>query len=226
MLTRPSVRRTKALIKAAHSAAWVSRRRCRAVLDARLHSGALHVEPRVPGFSSHPVLPATVTTARWKAPPGRDHQDPERRVCDHEDPAGHVVEENSLDPVLDEALAVARPTRLQTQPGFKRCERADLAQPCLCDDDSDRCKVCHSKPKAIHPLPAPHVSCRNGHQPSDDEEDDGQMQQEHRIGKKRIPKDAATLRLSRQLRQEIRHPIHGPAGEVWKRRGVRGVARG
>ena len=122
-------------------------------------------------------------TARRKTPPGSEHQEPEHCVCEHENPGRRLVEENSLYPVLDETLAVARRTSPHTEPGFNGCERTDLTQPCLRDNDPDGCKVCKAKPKAIHPVPTATVSCYDGHQPSDDEQDDDEVQHENSIGK-------------------------------------------
>lgn len=131
----------------------------------------------------------------WVAPPRRENRQPEHGVRKHEDPGGCLVEQQGLDPVLDEALAVSRLARADTEPGFERGERADLTQPRLCNDDSDSCDMNQPEPQAVDPWPAAEpVSCHDSHQAANDEEDDGEMHHEHGIGQELVRHNCPPLR--------------------------------
>ena len=123
---------------------------------------------------------------RRKVPPSGDHQQPEDCVCEREDPERSLVEEDALDPVLDEALAVGGRTGPHAKPGFQCCERAELAKPGLRHDYSDGCDMRKPEPQTVHPPPTGHVSCDDKHQAADDEQHDAEVKQKHYVGKELV----------------------------------------
>jgi hypothetical protein len=122
-----------------------------------------------------------LTATRWEAPPGQDHQQGEHCVGHREYPERSLVVDEPLDPVLNEALVIRRSAGLDTKPGFQRCERAILPQPCLDDNNGNGCEMCQPKPPAVDPAPAEPVSCHNHDKACHDEEHDSEVDEENGI---------------------------------------------
>lgn len=121
-----------------------------------------------------------------KVEPCYDDDKPKQRVAQSEDPGWRIVEKDALQPMLDEAPAVGRGTRLGAKPHFKGCERACGTDPGLNHHYRNGSQMCKPKPRCIHPIPGAQIANDDADQPADNEHDDGDVQCEHQIGEKLV----------------------------------------
>ena len=84
--------------------------------------------------------------------------------------------------MLDEALLVSRSAGLDAKPRFKRCERAELPQPGLNDDNCDSREMRQPEPPVVDPSPAEPVSCEDNGKASHHEEHDSEVEEKNCIG--------------------------------------------
>ena len=121
------------------------------------------------------------TATRREAPPDNEHQHCEDRVGHCEHPEGSIVVDEPLKPVLDEALLVRSGTCLNAEPGFQCCERTELPQPGLKDDNGNGRQMRQPKPQPVDPAPVQPVSCQNHDKAAHNEEHDSEVEDEHCI---------------------------------------------
>ena len=136
---------------------------------------------RVRSSEGSGVAALAMTTARREAPPSQSHQRREACVGCREDPERRLVEDEPLEPVLNETRVVRDSTRLDAKPGLECCERAELPQPRLNYDEGNGCEMRQPEPPFVHPLPVQPVSCENHEKATHDEEHDSKVKQENCI---------------------------------------------
>ena len=105
----------------------------------------------------------------------------ERGVEQDKDPWRRLVEEQSLEPVLNEAGTDALLSSTGAEPVLKGCERASDTQPRLCDDDTDCREMQQAEGEGVHPNPAGEVADDNQDQASHDEEDDREVKRKNEV---------------------------------------------
>ena len=93
------------------------------------------------------------------------------------------MEDDALQPMLDEALAVSLLAGLDPQPGFQSRQRAQRPEPGLRGDECDSAEMGQPEPPAVDPTPPEPVSGNNGRESAYDEHDNGEVHEEHCVGK-------------------------------------------
>jgi hypothetical protein len=138
--------------------------------------------------------------AGWRnVPPRSNHEHREHRVGQGEDPKRRLVENNALQPVLDEAFRVAGLAGLYSQPRFQGCQRAEPPEQSLRSDDPNGHQVSQPKPPAVDPPPPKPITRDDGKQTADDEQDDAEVQNKNRVGKKLVRHNVEPMSSGRAL---------------------------
>lgn len=152
-------------------------------------------------------IAATFWTGR-KVPPSGEHEQAKDRVDKAEHPGRRVVVQELLQPVLNEPATVCLCAGLRAQPHFKCCERARDTKPCFCHNSGDGNEMRQPEPEAIDPTPALEISKDDKNQASHDKSRNGDVQDEHGVGKE------LALRLveQRSCHINVRHQRQPQAG--------------
>ena len=133
------------------------------------------------------VAASACTPARGIRHQSGEYQKSKERVGHGEDPRRGLVEDEPLDPVLNEALLVASVAGLNAKLGLEGCEMTLLPQPSLSDNKTDGRQVKQAKGEGVDPTPdTSDVADKDTHQAADDEQDDAEVKNEDGICKEAI----------------------------------------
>jgi hypothetical protein len=129
---------------------------------------------------------ASVLAARRESPPRHDHEPGEGAVGECEYPPGGAIEQQTLDPIADEALGVDRRASLIAQPSLEGGQRTGHPEPGLRGDHGDGPEMDRAEPPAVDPVPGQPVSGDDQPESADHEGDHPQVRQHHDVREQQI----------------------------------------
>ena len=113
--------------------------------------------------------------------PDEHHQHPETSIDRGENPRCGIIKQKLVQPVLNKSLCITRLTGPTPELVFPYCQRAELSEPGLQNDDPNRSQMCDSEFSIVDPRPPGQETEQNEKKAEYDEYYKCKMNDEYRI---------------------------------------------